>query len=284
MGQMADNYKGFFETMSVPTAFFKAEMDDHNLVKTAIILDCNEAYLKMAQAGCLAEKKEELINHSYFDLAPHYDPRLLNYFKEAAINRKRITGELNVSEKGCWVFIEAAPLKEPHTCFMSFLDITRCKSENNELNKMAYIDRLTQVYNRNAYEKKLKALKSAHQPLGVVLIDINGLKQVNDNQGHQAGDNMIIQAARFLTVFCGHGLPYRIGGDEFVLLLEGVDRLELKYIVSMIHSYKNVYLSCGHSWRDDGSCVEKMIKEADEAMYQEKKFYYLSHDRRRRPS
>lgn len=284
MGQMADNYKQFFNQMGVPTAFFKVATDGSNNVNAAMILDCNEAYLGIAQKNCFAETKEELIGRSYFDLVPHYDPRWRNYLYEAAVKRKRITGELNVSETGLWVFIEAYPLEEPNTCFMCFLDITECKSETDELNEMAYIDRLTQVYNRNAYEKELKRLKGLHMSLGVILIDINGLKQINDTQGHQEGDNMIIQTAHFLTVFCGNQLPYRIGGDEFVLLLEGVDEVELQYIVTMIHSYKNVYLSCGNCWHNDSSNVEKMIREADEKMYLEKQTYYQTHDRRRRPS
>ncbi|MBQ0052793.1 MAG: GGDEF domain-containing protein [Treponema sp.] len=95
-------------------------------------------------------------------------------------------------------------------------------SENeSHLYIQSNIDELTGLYNRRAYEDDLKHHEENHaEPKFVyAAIDVNGLKQVNDNIGHSAGDEMICGAADCLKeTFCDYGRIYRTGGDEFVVM------------------------------------------------------------------
>ena len=90
--------------------------------------------------------------------------------------------------------------------------------------KLAYTDVMTHTQNRIAFETFLEERRAGgpdQPPLEVYMFDINGLKSVNDEQGHQAGDQVIRDAADIIrAVLGGLGTLYRIGGDEFVAILQ----------------------------------------------------------------
>lgn len=98
--------------------------------------------------------------------------------------------------------------------------------------KLAYSDGLTGLGNRTAYLEKLEAYENnskGNTRIGIVYLDVNNLKIVNDNQGHEFGDELILTATRIIKCSFGHfGKAYRIGGDEFCVLMTG-DNLEKKY-------------------------------------------------------
>lgn len=160
----------------------------------------------------------------------------------------------------------------------------------------ARIDVMTGLPNRRVYEEDLKQLNERPLPddLHYVVIDINGLKDINDSYGHDIGDKLIIGASRCIEhCFVGYGKPYRIGGDEFVVMLlttkEKVDQL----ICDVGNSTKKwseengiaLSVSCGCAGSEEypGCAIVKLIKEADDRMYEEKEQYYKSigKDRRR---
>lgn len=161
----------------------------------------------------------------------------------------------------------------------------------------ARIDVMTDLLNRRVYEEDLKHIKQEPLPkdLFYVVIDINGLKDVNDNHGHEAGDRLIIGAARCIEEsFKDRGRLYRIGGDEFVVLLdanqEEVERLtdDVKQRAATWSDKEDVKLtiSCGAAGapefpEDD---ISELARTADERMYHEKARYYQSigMERRRR--
>ena len=100
------------------------------------------------------------------------------------------------------------------------------KEEIIEARKMAYTDSLTGVNNSHAYieaEEEIDSIMAEGwmQDFGLVVFDINGLKYINDTRGHEAGDELIIDAANLITESFPGSPVYRIGGDEFVLFLEG---------------------------------------------------------------
>lgn len=88
---------------------------------------------------------------------------------------------------------------------------------------LAYMDGLTGLGNRTAYLEKLEELEQKGEgSIGIVFLDINNLKQVNDHMGHEAGDKLICMAAELIdSTFGKEGEAYRIGGDEFCVLIEG---------------------------------------------------------------
>lgn len=101
------------------------------------------------------------------------------------------------------------------------------------VSKLAYSDGLTGLGNRTAYLERLEeygSLEKRGEQLGIVYLDVNDLKKVNDSQGHDIGDDLITIAAKIIEDSFGHfGKSYRIGGDEFCVLMEGTD-LEEKYV------------------------------------------------------
>ena len=157
----------------------------------------------------------------------------------------------------------------------------------------AYYDQMTGLKNRRAYSEALKSL--SERPLRdccVVIADVNGLKRVNDDYGHEAGDELIIGASECLrTAFEGVEDIYRLGGDEFWVIMEGPEErafrcLErLKWVsAGWKGRYVNgVSISYGMGYSHDFSDIYALAKEADLKMYEYKSNYYMAigKDRRR---
>lgn len=277
---ISKEYQAIFNNVTIAAAFFQITLDEAGNISQAIIQDCNQEYLRQIEK--VGIKREQLINQSYFDAMPEHDPRWHYYFYQAAIKRQKIEGEFRTRESNAWIRIAAGPGLEENTCWMTFSDFTAYKNENERLSELSKIDHLSGVKNRNAYEDELKALEDAHTPVGVILVDLNSLKEINDLEGHQKGDYLIEKTAKYLTSLLDDGnLPYRIGGDEFVLLLNGESEEKTKAILHQIRTSTDVSLSSGAAWSDDSAHINEIIKRADEQMYHDKKRYYQTHSRRK---
>ncbi|MBP3884681.1 MAG: GGDEF domain-containing protein [Olsenella sp.] len=157
-------------------------------------------------------------------------------------------------------------------------------------------DPLTGVLSRHAYTQELAALDAAGplpEDLVVFVADINGLKWTNDSIGHEAGDEMIIGAARCLEAAFGSASRiYRTGGDEFVVM-HNMSRDEIGRVRKRVKQetqgwtgslVQGVTLSCGHALAADctNMTAEALVREADLAMYDAKAAYYQSAGRDRR--
>ena len=114
------------------------------------------------------------------------------------------------------------------TCIIhSFVEMDH-ERELGSMKKIAYKDPLTNIKNVNAYteaktvyEEKIR--NKTINELGIMIFDLNDLKKVNDSEGHEAGDRYLKEAAKLICDVLKHSPVYRIGGDEFVALLEGED-------------------------------------------------------------
>ena len=100
------------------------------------------------------------------------------------------------------------------------------QAEEGELYKqLAYIDEMTGLHNRSAYEEYLMENSKTDAASYVLMMDLNNLKQCNDILGHRVGDDYIMKAAASIRkVLEPHGCCYRIGGDEFVVLLLNISK------------------------------------------------------------
>lgn len=182
------------------------------------------------------------------------------------------------------------------SCCMIFL-LSKFMKEKYEKEKLLYTsntDELTSCYNRHAYEKDIHAL-DLNQEWIYLSLDLNGLKHANDTYGHAAGDELIKAAADCMKeVFYKYGKVYRVGGDEFVVLLDKhvndfntliqsfetkVDHWHGELVTSMGISY-GVVFSKEKTWQS----VEEVSKIADNRMYKSKWLYYQKNgmDRRQR--
>lgn len=173
---------------------------------------------------------------------------------------------------------------EDHTLLSSiqyFLsDSLKAKERKEQLRYMSYRDMLTTLYNRNKYIQVLEAAQSETiNKTGVAYIDINGLKQVNDLYGHEAGDRLIINTGRSILAVLPEN-AYRVGGDEFVIICFDVDekifRKKVQDICDSIAA-KKISVSVGIVWEESSSELETMLRRADDRMYVEKKKYYEEH-------
>lgn len=156
------------------------------------------------------------------------------------------------------------------------------------VSKLAYSDGLTGLGNRTAYLESVETYKNIYKEfkqLGVVYLDVNDLKKVNDNLGHEYGDKLIRTAAKIIEdSFGAFGKPYRVGGDEFCVLMTGnnIEENYKKALVSfqeLLEEENNkgtneytIRIAHGFSICEDVSenGVEEAIAKADSEMYKNK--------------
>ncbi len=163
-------------------------------------------------------------------------------------------------------------------------DISERRHNEERLFRLASLDPLTDLPNRGAWRECLKKEMASLKPLTVLLMDLDGFKEVNDTHGHSAGDAVLKDVARRLQRVCPDALMIaRLGGDEFVALLEGNDEraallkaLEIVRTVSEHYEFAGLRAEIGisvgialapqHSRRP-----EELLGAADLALYRAKK-------------
>ena len=151
------------------------------------------------------------------------------------------------------------------------------------LHQMTKRDALTRMLNRQSYYTDLE--KFDDKITALILVDMNGLKEINDKEGHLAGDKALTAIAdcMFHTV-TGNQRAYRIGGDEYVILCTKGDEAKVQATVQKLKTAlsKTAY-SCavGYAMKEVGRQVSQLYTEADKMMYQDKQKYYETHQKYR---
>ena len=173
----------------------------------------------------------------------------------------------------------------------------RLRSQLTLMRSDAYTDSLTGLKNRMAYEERVRLLdrqiSEGTAAFSAVVLDINDLKSINDDHGHEEGDRIIAAAAEILKKTFPEGSAYRIGGDEFAVILEEAEPAPLLAEADRLLSEKRertegpvqLSLSKGYAIFEAGSDQDyrAVFNRADNAMYEDKKAYYQTHgDRRKR--
>lgn len=161
-----------------------------------------------------------------------------------------------------------------------------------QLELKSTMDGLTQLYNRNAMNDRVDRMvadkTTRPDKMGVVLADLNGLKLVNDDAGHDAGDKLLIRAAALLKFAFGEYEIYRAGGDEFYVFCPDIteDKLaqQVEQLLSLANSTPDVSFAVGSVHVSGDYDILEAMKVADENMYKHKQEYYEHNpyrDRRR---
>ncbi|WP_295067027.1 diguanylate cyclase [uncultured Fibrobacter sp.] len=151
----------------------------------------------------------------------------------------------------------------------------------DKLKVLSTIDTLTSVRNRNEMNNRVDRIVVGNEPVpqGVLFADLNGLKRVNDEQGHAAGDKMLRAAASILQSVFHDGVVYRAGGDEFMILVNEISEDEVQDRVARVHflsgKTENVRFSIGVCYGKKD--IRKAMRLADERMYAFKNGYYEAH-------
>jgi diguanylate cyclase (GGDEF)-like protein len=161
-------------------------------------------------------------------------------------------------------------------------DITDSRQLQERLSFQALHDTLTGLPNRRLCADRLHAALAPHQGrlVGLLFVDLDGFKSVNDTLGHDAGDELLRRVAgRISACVRGHDTVARVGGDEFVVLLDGVTgREEVDLIagrvveevrrpVDLPAGAVHVGASVGVALGNPGARVDDVLRSADEAMY-----------------
>lgn len=148
----------------------------------------------------------------------------------------------------------------------------------DKLTRLSSIDVLTGLYNRNRLNSYMNEIQESEDaPTVLIFSDINGLKKVNDNEGHLAGDNLIRRAAHTLISVFTEDEIFRVGGDEFVVILRNTSEEKVhEYIDKLRHKARKneVSFAVGYSMTTNSKDIEKLLKEADENMYEDKRKFY----------
>lgn len=149
-----------------------------------------------------------------------------------------------------------------------------------ELTEKSYHDPLTGLQNRLAYEEKLLALQNgSERPIGVGFLDINGLKYLNDTLGHDYGNKALLRACDVMKTYFEPEMLYRVSGDEFIILWTDVGfqsfRETCDLMAQELHGAQEELASFGRTWGTAGEELPKLIREAEQRMYDEKRRHYL---------
>lgn len=155
------------------------------------------------------------------------------------------------------------------------------------LERMSYLDQLTQIGNRYAMVKYTEGMRPG-ESVGIVYGDITGLKRVNDAEGHEAGDHLILAASACMKEAFGDAYElFRIGGDELLAICAGIGETEFRERVARLRKIMadySVNMAVGADWEKDSEAgVSVVLAAAETQMYKDKAAYYqrTGIDRRR---
>jgi diguanylate cyclase (GGDEF)-like protein len=165
----------------------------------------------------------------------------------------------------------------------SFVDISERKEMEEKLKHLSLHDPLTNLFNRTHFEQELQRLSvELRGPVGIVVCDLDGLKLVNDTLGHEAGDQLLVAAARVIQECFGkEDLVARVGGDEFAVILTPTSKETVqaacRRLREMVADYNSrtpeLPLSLSIGFAVEGERLGNLgdlYKEADNQMYREK--------------
>lgn len=164
-------------------------------------------------------------------------------------------------------------------------ELERARAEVALLKQMAFSDPLTGLYNRRAFDERLRqeisrCRRHPQATFTLVLFDLDDFKQLNDTLGHLAGDELLKRVAQTLTgTLRDHDVVCRTGGDEFVVILPDTPRDAAQRAIARVlgcldkleHLGWKAAASVGlASWPSDGASAEALLAHADAQMYANK--------------
>lgn len=248
-------------------------------------LDCNIAFAK-DYYKC---SKEEVIGKKDNDMIKN--PKLIRdtlATDEVVLKSKeKQTNRINIEDNGRIKYMECikTPVLDDKKDVWGIVGISRDITERilieQELKKLSYTDKLTDVYNRAYFDKKIEDLNTENcLPLSLIMGDVDELKIVNDTLGHLKGDELLVQIANVLKKVCKkESLIVRWGGDEFIILLPNTQHKEAKELCNKIkvackkEPYTSIPLSislgCATKTKVNQN-IDEVLKEAEDKLYKEK--------------
>lgn len=255
------------------------------------VIDVNQQTLLMFGAG----SKEQLLNNigKVFrgEMHESFAEQLLDLWDGKLVQQREVVN-YSLSGEAVHIHMQFAVMDEHRhdwrMVLLSLVDITARKKAEAYLEYLGKHDVLTQLRNRAFYVEELNRLtRKGPWPVSVVVIDMNGLKSINDDAGHAAGDAMLRRVGEVLAkAVDAPACAARIGGDEFTVLMPATDERGAQAMIERIHSLlelnnqfypgQPLSLSMGLASAASGDQIEAAVNRADQSMYAEKSRYYQS--------
>jgi diguanylate cyclase (GGDEF)-like protein/PAS domain S-box-containing protein len=251
---------------------------------TGEITDANPFILKT-----LGFSQAEVIGLKLWEIGPLKDI-LAN--KEAFIELKskkyiRYDNLPLETKKGKPIYVEfisnVYKVKDQDIIQCNIRDITERTLAQNSVVFISNHDTLTNLYNRSFFDEEMRRLEHSRQfPISIFMVDVDGLKAINDQHGHSTGDEILRRAAKVLRVsFRDEDVLARIGGDEFAIILPNTDAKAAsnaqKRVESFLKQHNEEYpdlplcLSIGVATGTRQFSLLLLLKKADDLMYMEKR-------------
>ena len=281
--------KGHIPSESPPSFSEPLERDSEG---TALLdLTGKILYASPSMSRVFGKPDESLVGHTTFDfLHPEDVPLAIETFGEvlAAAGNTRTTEMRCYRPDGNWAWIENTTtnlLSNPNVRAMvaSYRDIDQRKRAEEKWRSLAVTDPLTGLKNYRglveAFEHELQRSKRSNRPFAVMLMDMDGLKQINDTLGHVVGNESICRVAAAMRRNCrSMDAPARYGGDEFAIILPEIDSDSAQRIAERIEQHlaedadgPRLSVSIGiTSYPADGETAEALLNTADEKLYERK--------------
>ena len=262
------------------------------------VVDVNQQTLQMFRAPDRATLLKSLDSIFRDDMQPSFTEQLVDLWQGKLFQQREVVNyALNGDKLHILMQFSVLPGHEQawDLVLVSLTDITARKQAEAYLEFLGKHDVLTKLRNRSFFADETNRLeRKGPFPVAVIVADLNGLKSVNDELGHAAGDALLRRAGEVLGKSVDKpGCAARIGGDEFALLLPGADERGAEQLIERIHElvdlnnqfYGGTALSfaLGAATCHHGDRLEDALNMADRRMYASKKAFYDKgrHDRRR---
>jgi diguanylate cyclase (GGDEF)-like protein len=291
------------EVRSLGITDFRVFLDVHpdfvvRCMREIRVMDVNQQTLAMFGAqdkDTLLARLPEVFRD---DMKPHFAEQLVDLWDGKLFQRREVVNyALSGEPVDVHMQFSVLPGYEAtwELVLVSLTDITARKKAEAYLEFLGKHDVLTQLRNRSYFEDHLARVeRNGPFPVTVVMADLNGLKAVNDELGHAAGDALLRRVGEVLRKAVGDDVnAARLGGDEFGILLPAMDergaaqlaeRLDLLIdLNNQFYHGPRLSLALGVATSEPGERVEDTMSRADAQMYAAKKDFYAAtaHDRRR---
>ena len=194
---------------------------------------------------------------------------------------------LTKNREHLWVSLSASPYFSEQSEFLGYHGSATDITQNKHLEKLAYTDNLTGIANRVAYfhrvEKELNRARRLSYDIGVMILDLDYFKKINDNYGHDAGDEVLRSVAKALALCLREeDCLGRIGGEEFALIIPGADPVGLENVAERLQAAarelsfpffvddRRVTMSIGFTLIQTSESFKQALSRADRYLYKAK--------------
>ena len=243
-------------------------------------------YLNKQAELLLLARRDDVLGKIVTDSLPKLAPWFRDSLQKAMLRKEAVTAEGYDPQLGSWFEVQVYPRQDGISVY--FRDITARKQAEERLSYLANFDALTSLPNRSLLMDRLTQaltrLPWQTRIIGVMFIDLDRFKLVNDTLGHSVGDHLLKEMSQRLTSCVRSGdTVARLGGDEFVILLTDlapenhVDRLAQKIIDTagkpLVLQGQEVYVTASVGialYPTDGETADALLAHADAAMYRAK--------------